>query len=309
MTVVSATADSRTTGSPPGSAPENVSLPTRLMVFGLAHRDGTVHGQELYAVAKECGIGVETVRSCMRRLTSEGLFLRRGEGRDAVFAATQSGHALLDVSQRRHRLAYAQDAAGRGWDRRWRLVSFAIPESMRQARDGFRDHLLALGGACIQPGLYVSPHRWHEDLAVEADRLGIPAHVSTFTTDDLRIGNESDPRAMAARLWPLSEVARRYQEFISLYSSVPDALAEMRRKGERLSEHDFLAGVLQLAIRFNACFEMDPLLPPELLPRPWPGRDARDLLARCRKLGVLARQDRGGPALFRIFDDAIAHLP
>ena len=47
----------------------------------------------------------------------------------------------------------------------------------------------------------------------------------------------------------------------------------------------------------------------ELLPKPWPGREARDLLARCRRLGVLARSEKSGPALFTVFDDAIAHLP
>ena len=72
---------------------------------------------------------------------------------------------------------------------------------------------------------------------------------------------------------------------------------------------EFLPGVLHLAIRFNACFDTDPLLPPELLPRPWPGKEARELLARCRRLGVLAREDKDGPALYRVFDDAIAHLP
>lgn len=310
MAVVTDTADPRTTGNssiPPG--PDEEALPTRLMVFGLAHRDGTVHGPELYSVATECGIGVETVRSCMRRLTTEGLFVRNGEGRDATFSATPAGHAVLDVTQQRHLLAYAQDAAGRGWDRRWRLVSFAIPEGLRTARDDFRDHLLALGGASIQPGLYVSPHPWHTDLDTEAERLGISEHVSTFTTDDLRIAGETDPRRIAARLWPLDEVAERYRGFIETYAAVPDRLQEMRRRGERLTEHDFLPGVLHLAIRFNGCFELDPLLPPELLPRPWPGKEARELLARCRKIGVLTRQEKGGPALFRVFDDAIAHLP
>ena len=284
-------------------------LPTRLMVLGLTHRDGTVHGPELYRVAAECGIGVETVRSCMRRLTSEGLYVRSGEGRDAVYRATEAGRSVLDVTEQRHLLAYAQDAAGRGWDRRWRLVSFAIPESSRTARDAFRDHLLALGGASVQPGLYVSPHRWNDDITTEATRLGITEFVSSWSTDDLVIAGESDPRRLAARLWPLGEVAERYEEFISVYSRVPDALAAMRLRGERISEHDFLPGVLQIAIRFNACFEHDPLLPPELLPRPWPGRAARDLLARCRKHGVLAREDKAGPALFRVFDEAIAHLP
>lgn len=301
MAVVNETAASETT--------TDAGLPTRLMVLGMAHRDGSVHGAELYEVADACGIGVETVRSCLRRLTSEGLFERDGEGRDAVFSATPAGHAVLDVTEQRHVLAYAQDAAGRGWDRRWRIVSFAIPEAMRTARDSFRDHLLALGGAAIQPGLYVSPHRWHDDLVAEAERLGIAEHVATLTTDDLSVAGATDPRVIAARLWPLDEVAARYERFIETYASVPENLAQMRRRGERLSERDFLPGVLHLAIRFNTCFDLDPLLPPELLPRPWPGRAARDLLARCRKIGVLARQEKAGPALFRVFDDAIAHLP
>ena len=279
------------------------------MVLGLAHRDGSVHAAELYPVASECGISDETVRSCMRRLISDGLFSRDGEGRDAVFHATDAGRAALEVNHQRHLTAYAQDAAGRGWDRKWRLVAFAIPESSRAARDHFRDHLRALGGASIQPGLYVSPHRWTTEVNEEATRLGISEHVSTLTTDDLVVGGETNPRKLVEMLWPLDEVARRSSDFIGTYRDVPDALEDMRRRHERLSEHDFLPGALHIAIRFNECFEMDPLLPPELLPRPWPGREARDVLARCRRIGVLAREDKGGPALFRVFDDAIAHLP
>lgn len=310
MAVVTTTADSGTTTSlATAFGVEDESVPTRTMVLGLAHRDGTVHGPELYRVAEQCGIGVETVRSCMRRLTSEGLFDREGEGRDALFRATPAGRTVLGINEQRHLLAYAQDAAGRGWDRRWRLAAFAIPESRRAARDAFRDHLLSLGGAAVQPGTYVSPHRWDAELTEEAERLGIAGHVTTASTDDLVVGGEEDPRELARRLWPLDEVAHRYEDFIGTYSGVPAALEEMRRRGERLGESEFLPGVLHLAVRFNACFAMDPLLPPELLPRPWPGRTARELLARCRRLGVLARQEKSGPALYRVFDDAIAHLP
>jgi phenylacetic acid degradation operon negative regulatory protein len=284
-------------------------VPTRLMVLGLAHEDGTVHGAELYPVASECGIGVETVRSCLRRLIGEGLFERRGEGRDAVFPATPAGRALLEVTQQRHLLAYAQDAAGRGWDRRWRLAAFAIPESRRADRDRFRDHLINLGGAALQPGLYVSPHRWEHEVLEGAARLDLVAHVSVASTDDLVVGGESNPRALAAELWDLDAVADRYRGFIERYRTVPEALGAMRQRGERLSEQDFLPGALQIAIHFNECNESDPLLPPELLEKPWPGRQARELLAQCRRLGVLTRDDKRGPALFKVFDDAIAHLP
>ena len=57
--------------------------------------------------------------------------------------------AALGATMERTRLAYGQDAAGRGWDRQWRLVAFAVPEQKRVARDAFRDQLRVLGGAAI----------------------------------------------------------------------------------------------------------------------------------------------------------------
>lgn len=274
----------------------------------MAHRDGTVLAEELYPVAEVCGQTAEQVRSCVRRLVSEGLFTREGEGRTAVLRSTDAGHRALGRVLRRHRLAYAQDAAGKGWDRRWRLVAFAVPESQRAARDAFRDRLLALGGAALQGGLYVSPHDWHEDVATTAKELGVLDQVSTASTDDLQIGDERDPRALARRLWNLDELSARYQRFVDRYEGVPDALEAMRERHERLSDAEFTAGSLVTAVDFQACFNHDPLLPPELLPRPWPGRRAREVLAKARRLGVLARAGKG-PAIFAYLDGGLADLP
>lgn len=299
MAVVSGPTDPVSTGSPS----------TRLLVLGMAHRDGTIIGRELYSVIEPCGLTIDQVRSQMRRLVAEGLFERHGEGRDAIFRATPAGRAALSTTAHRHTLAYAQDAAGRGWDRRWRLVAFAIPETRRADRDAFREALIGLGAAAVQHGLYASPHPWDSEVREVVERLGIGEHVTVATTDDLDIGGIRDPRRIAAHLWPLESIAARYERFIATYRDVPDRLEQMRRRGERLREQDFLPGALHIAIRFNECFEADPLLPPELLPRPWPGREAREIIARCRRLGVLTREDRSGPALFEVFDDAIALLP
>lgn len=285
------------------------TIPTRLLVLGMAHRDGRIIGSELHEVTEPCGLTVDQVRSCMRRLVNEGLFERHGEGKDAIFESTPAGDAVLSSTLRRHVLAYAQDAAGRGWDRRWRLVAFAIPESRRADRDHFRDFLLALGAAPIHNALYVSPHPWTSEVRQEIDRLGIAEFVTINSTDDLEVGMESDPRKIVEQIWDLDAIAARYNEFIETYRAVPDELEAFRRRGERLTEAEFLPGVLHIAVRFTECFASDPLLPPELLPRPWPGREAREILARCRRIGVMAREDKFGPALFRVFDDVIATLP
>jgi phenylacetic acid degradation operon negative regulatory protein len=278
-------------------------VPTRLLVLGMAHRDGTLLTSELYPVAEACGLTADQVRSCLRRLVGERLFVRHGEGRDARFEATDDGLRTLRADIERLRLAYTQDAAGKGWDRRWHLVAFAVPETKRGARDGLRDHLLSNGGAAIQNGLYVSPHAWEEGVRAVAERLEVTEHVSLASTDDLELSGERDPRELARRLWALDDVADHYRTFIDIYQGVPELLEAMRRRHERLDEADFLPGALVIGLKYNECFALDPLLPPELLPRPWPGREARDLLVRSRRLGVLIREEHDQPVLFSMFDE------
>jgi phenylacetic acid degradation operon negative regulatory protein len=286
-----------------------VEIPTRVLVLGMAHEDGTVLASELFPVAEACGQSADQVRSCLRRLVHEGLFRREGTGRAARFLATAEGMKALGSNMERHRLAYVQDHAGRGWDRKWRLVSFAIPESRRSARDAFRDRLLALGGAAISNGLYVSPHRWDKDVSDEAKHLDVSDSIAQASTDDLNIGGTTDPRELVKRLWPIDAIAARYENFVETYCGVPDALEAMRKRRERLADAVFLPGALSVTVEFSEIFAVDPLLPPELLPRPWPGRAARELLMRSRRLALLLREQHNRPALFRSFDDLIESIP
>jgi phenylacetic acid degradation operon negative regulatory protein len=286
-----------------------VEIPTRILVLGMAHEDGTIVARELLPVAEACGQTTEQVRSCLRRLVSEGLFERDGTGRDAQFRATPAGMATLGASVERTRLAYAQDAAGRGWDGLWRLVAVAVPEARRAARDAFRDRLRELGGALVQGGVYISPHDWHKDVAAAAERLGITDGLTLATTADLVVRGERDPRELSRRLWPVDELAARYQRFVERYSDVPRILAAMRSSHRRLADSDFLPGALAMAVAFQDCFDDDPLLPPELMPRPWPGRAARELLGRSRRMALGLRDDGKHPALFHLFDEALETLP
>src|SRR5260370_34102655 len=112
-----------------------VEIPTRILVFGMAHDDGTVLAAELFPVAEACGQSTEQVRSCLRRLVQEGLYEREGTGREARFRSTPAGLASLGLTVERTRRAYAQDAAGPGWERQGRLVPVADPESRRASRE------------------------------------------------------------------------------------------------------------------------------------------------------------------------------
>ena len=284
-------------------------LPTRMLVFGVARHDGTIPAGDAFAVAEACDRSPEQVRSCLRRLVGEGLFVRDGVGQRAVYRPTDDGLRALASFGARAVQAHAQDAESVTWDGRWHLVAFAIPEARRAARDALRDHLGLLGGAAIHNGLYVSPLPWGKDVLAAAGDLGVAEHVTLASTDDLVVGGEAEPRALAARLWPLAELADRYRSFLDRWSGVLPRLEAMQRAHEPLPDSAFLPGSLAMGVAYRACFDADPLLPGELLPQPWPGRAARDLLVTSRRLALRIRAEGGRPALFATFHDLVESLP
>lgn len=284
-------------------------LPTRMLVFGVARHDGTIAASDAFAVAAACDRSAEQVRSCLRRLVSEGLFEREGTGQQAVYRPTAVGLRALSAMGSRALQARAQDLDHSDWDGRWHLVAFAVPEARRAARDALRDRLGTLGGAAIHNGLYVSPHDWTKDVDATADDLDVAAHVTQAATDRLAVGGETDPRALARRLWRLDDLAARYDAFVDRWSCVLDGLGGMQRHHEPLPDTAFLPGALAMALAYRACFEADPLLPAELLPRPWPGRAARDLLASSRRLALRIRAESGRPSLFATYHDLVDAVP
>ncbi|MCU1483771.1 MAG: transcriptional regulator [Actinomycetia bacterium] len=285
-----------------------MTIPTRTLVLGTARRDGTIRAEDVYRVAEASGQSTEQVRSCLRRIVSEGLYERDGSGRKAVFTPTAAGAATLGARLRRVRLSFAQDAAGRGWDRNWRLVAFAVPEANRASRDALRDRLRDLGGAPIQGGLYVSPHPWEPDVKELGSQLGVGDNLTFASTDDLEVGRETDPRKLASMLWPIEEVGAAYARFVETYRHLPAELESLRLDRGRVSDAELFPRMLAMGVGHDEISGVDPFLPPELLPRPWAGRAARELVVKCRKLAHQVRESGSGTGLFDGYDSFVLDI-
>ncbi len=283
-----------------------VEVPTRVLVFGMARPDGTIDGGELYDVAAACDQTPEQIRSCLRRLVTEGLLERDGSGRTATFRTTPAGDVLRLGSMRRHELAYRQDRKGQGWDGHWHLAAFAIPENQRASRDRLRDRLLDAGAAAVNNGLYVSPRPWEDEVREIAGNLEVGDRLTLASTDDLEVGGVRSSRQLARSLWPIDELAGSYTRFVEDHQHIVAVLDGLRQRHTRISDADFLPGALRMVIAFQEVFLRDPLLPPELLPRPWPGRAARDLLLTSRRRALRLREAHERPALFAAFDEFVA---
>ncbi|MGK5642796.1 PaaX family transcriptional regulator C-terminal domain-containing protein, partial [Streptomyces sp. URMC 126] len=257
--------------------PARPEVPTRLLVHALVREDGTVDAGELYEVAGLLGMTDQQVRLCARRLVAEGRFTQDGRGRKAVLRAVAGadGSFAPDAAYVRH--AYRQDRGLAPWDGRWHVFAFAVPEARRAARDALRDALLHLGAAPAQGGLYVSANDITAPVEAHARRCGVDGSLTVLTTTDLRVGGLGEPRALAAALWPLDEIAERHHRLAAVARACH---AELDTE-PRPSDAARLTLAVGLATEFARAMTPDPLLPPELLPRPWPGAEARRLTATC----------------------------
>ncbi|MEU5806195.1 PaaX family transcriptional regulator C-terminal domain-containing protein [Streptomyces sp. NPDC047718] len=286
------------TSRPPARSTAGPAAPgigTRTLVHALVREDGTVDAGELYAVAEALGMTDQQVRLCVKRLVGEGRFTQEGRGRKARLHATAdaTGSVAPDVEYVRH--AFRQDRGLAPWDGTWHLFAFAIPESSRQARDALRDTLLHLGAAPLQGGLYVSANAIGEIVEAHARGLGVLSSLTRLTSRDLRVGEEDDPARLAALLWPLPAVAERHEALAALAA----ARLALLSGPDRPTGIERLTFAIELAAAFTDAMEPDPLLPPELLPQPWPGTRARALAARC--WDALAAGDAQDPARLRLF--------
>ncbi|WP_433232256.1 PaaX family transcriptional regulator C-terminal domain-containing protein [Actinomadura formosensis] len=274
-----------------------LEIPGRLLVEAMVRADGTVDCGDLYTVAGHLGMTDQQVRLSIRRLVNDGHFVQEGRGRKAILRATAETWRSIEPDIEFVRLMYRQDHGEAPWDGVWHLAGFAIPESTRPARDALREAIVHLGGAPVQNGLYVSPNAWEDLIEADAARLGVTNHLTFLTSRDLRIGTERDPRALAAGLWPLDEIAERHIRLIEI------AAKHLTRLRTDPPETEQLTIAIELATEFTHAMEPDPLLPPELLPQPWPGTEARELVAQCWAL-LLNKPHHNAPRLFEVYTEA-----
>ncbi|CAM4408583.1 PaaX family transcriptional regulator C-terminal domain-containing protein [Nocardia ninae] len=280
----------------------SVEVTTRTLVESMVREDATIDAGALYTVANALGMTDQQVRLCVRRLVADGQFTQQGRGRKAILHATAATASALAPDVEFVRYMFAQDRGEAAWDGLWHLVAFAIPETARSARDAMRDGIVRLGGAPIQGGLYVSPNAWEQHLDALAAELDVTDHLTTFTTTDLRVGQTEAPRRIAARLWPLDEVAARHRRLLDF------AQRTLRRlRTAELSDTELLTVTIELAAEFTRAMEPDPLLPPQLLPQPWAGTKARGVVAECWAL-LLAAETSTPPRLFRAYADVVSDV-
>lgn len=204
-----------------------------------------------------CHIAAPATRTAVSRLTSQGWLQPVSRRGVRGYAATQVARDRLgEASARIYRPGPAP------WDGRWHVVVTGRAVDRGQ-RDRVNATLGYLGYGRIAPQTWLAASH-NPGLASSLGVLDIG--YTEFTTSDL-----TDPRALVAGTWDLTELALSYRSFVA------DA-AELREEiTSDWAPEQAYAVRTALVHRWRKFLFVDPSLPQQVLPADWPGQPAREL--------------------------------
>jgi len=225
-----------------------------ITVFGdaIVPRGGSVWLGTLLEFFRTIDIDSSVVRTAMSRLAADGWFEREKIGRNSFYRLVKRERQTFDIATKHIYGAPASD-----WTGRFELLLIGNGED----RDVSREALKNAGFGSPLPGVWIAPS-------------GVPIPEEAASAIRLEVSAEDDSgRRLLSASWPLDRTADAYLKFMKTFEPLRGWIS----RRERLSELDAFTARILLIHYYRRVVLRDPLLPPALLPRDWPGRAARQL--------------------------------
>ena len=202
--------------------------------------------------------------SAVERLRKKGLIAyRKPGGRDPVLILTEDGAGQLPDATHPERFWDVK------WDGTWYVLVFDVPERQRGYRHALRGFLKRMHMGCLQRSVWVSPR----DIRPAYDDLDEAAAARDYCfLFQSRTVLRQSPQEVVTRAWPMDEVRKDQNEYLQIYS------ANLRRLSQKThSENDLHALLREERMAYLAAMEKDPLLPQDLWPKGYLGRQVHSL--------------------------------
>jgi phenylacetic acid degradation operon negative regulatory protein len=248
-----------------------------ITVFGdtVLPRGGRIWLGSLIQLLEPLGLNERLVRTSVFRLVKDEWLASEAQGRRTDYRLTTAGQRRFEEASRQ---IYAAETAP--WDRRWRLV-LVVGELDARAREKLRRALFWQGFGDLGAGSFIHPsadlRQVFDALATDGMSALLPALMPLLAANP-RLAASANDSDMVRRAWNLADLASGYQAFVQRYAPVLDAL----QRTDAYHPDDLAWQVRLLLIHdFRRLLLRDPELPDVLLPRDWPGHQARAL---CKDL-------------------------
>lgn len=251
---------------------------TQRFILFLAAQARSFALKDAVDLGRQLGKTPQSVRACVNRLARSGILVRENSPRKAAwYALSPKGKAMaVEVTAKFMRIHEIVESKYT-WDGTWTLVSFGIPEKIRDRRDELRTRLREIGFGQLAGGVWISPGDATESVTELADTLRVAGRVMVCLSRNVNLGGEPVASAVS-RIWPLSELNRRYA---SMRTRLRRRIQGMRTRIEEGSPPDARETFLEMFVVNTEIAELiarDPCLPEDLLPENWLGLEVQDLI-------------------------------
>ncbi|MBL0386536.1 phenylacetic acid degradation operon negative regulatory protein PaaX [Tumebacillus sp. ITR2] len=234
----------------------------------LRHTSNEIWIGSLTRLLGEFGMTEQAVRAAISRMQRQGWLTSRKVGNRSFYSMSPRGQKRLDEAAER---IYPRHE-GKGWQGKWCMISYNIPEDRRHLRDQFRKELTYLGFGLLTNSTWFSPNDLTDKVREITETYEITGHVEIFTAEHF---GWSEPRQLVEKCWDLESINASYRSFIDTYRPHFEAL---RAQGD-LPDNRCFVEKTQLVHQYRKFLFIDPDLPQELLPDLWLGQEADELFS------------------------------
>ncbi len=234
-----------------------------LTLYGdyVLHRGGEIGIGSLVRLLSNFGLSEQAIRSAVSRMCRSGLLKAKRSNRKSYYSLTSEGHSLL--TEGAQRIFQRKESH---WDGNWNIVSYSIPESMRQARDRLRLELGWLGYGALGEATWISPHDRTREVNNLLRKFNIEEYVNIFSAQHQ---GSIDPGKIVSRCWDLGKIHQKYADFLTDYRPKLEGHRKRLEAGETIEPSECFVARFNLIHEYRKLPFFDPDLPLELLPENW----------------------------------------
>lgn len=259
----------------------------------LRHYGSEIWVGSLTKLMGEFGMTEQAVRAAISRMLRQGWLESKKVGNRSYYSMSSRGKKRLDEAAAR---IYKVD--NQGWDGKWCIASYNIPEDHRKLRDELRKELNYLGFGMLTNSTWISPNNLADRVKDITDAYEINDYVEIFTAQHL---GWSEAQQLVQKSWNLDGINQAYKEFIDLYEPQYKDFVKKVKKGQDIADSYCFVEKTKLVHHYRKFLFIDPDLPNVLLPSLWLGKEADDLFKNY--------YDLLHPAAVRFFEEAYQPIP
>jgi phenylacetic acid degradation operon negative regulatory protein len=234
-----------------------------LTLYGdyVLHRGGEIGIGSLVTLLGNFGLSEQGIRSAVSRMCRLGFLKAKRTKRKSYYSLTGEGQNLLTEGAQR-----IFQRKNSHWDGSWNIVTYSIPESLRQSRDRLRLELGWMGYGPLSDATWISPYDLTREVKSLLKRLNIEEYVHIFSA---RHQGGADPGELVSRCWDLGKIHRMYADFLADYRPKLEEHRKRLGAGETIEPSECFVARFNLIHEYRKLPFSDPDLPLELLPGNW----------------------------------------